>query len=61
VVDESVLHATATGEVFGLNGRGRPVRVGLLHVFDFEDGLICWERARLDLASLRRQLLPPDT
>ena len=26
VVDESILHATATGHPFGLEGRGRPVR-----------------------------------
>jgi hypothetical protein len=25
--------------VFGFNGHGRPVQVGLLHVFDFADGL----------------------
>ena len=58
VVDESILHAAAVGEVFGLQGRGRPVRFGLLHVFDFADGLICRESAWLDLASLRRQLSP---
>lgn len=56
VVDESILHATATGEVFGLDGRGRSVRVGFLHVFDFADGLICRESAWLDVASLQRQL-----
>ena len=58
-VDESILHATASGEVFGFNGHGRPVQVGLLHVFDFADGLICRESAWLDLASLQRQLAPP--
>jgi hypothetical protein len=36
---------TAVGEVFGLEGRGRPVRSGLLHVFDFAGGLICRESA----------------
>ena len=56
VVDESILHATAAGEVFGLEGRGRPVRFGLLHVFGFADGLICRESAWLDLASIQRQL-----
>jgi len=56
VVDESILHATATGQVFGLDGRNRPVRVGLLHVFEFADGLICRESAWLDLASLQQQL-----
>jgi ketosteroid isomerase-like protein len=56
VVDESILHATVVGEVFGLQGRGRPVRFGLMHVFDFAGGLICRESAWLDLASLQRQL-----
>ena len=58
MADESILHAAAVGEVFGLDGRGRPARSGLLHVFDFEDGLICRESAWLDLASLQRQLSP---
>jgi uncharacterized protein len=48
VVDESILHGTAVGRVFGLEGRGRPVRVRLLHVFDFADGLISRESAWLD-------------
>lgn len=56
VVDESIVHATAVGEVFGFEGRGRPVRFGLLPVFDFADGLICRESAWLDLASIQRQL-----
>jgi uncharacterized protein len=35
VVDESVLHATATGHPFGLDGPGRPVLTRFLHVVDF--------------------------
>jgi predicted ester cyclase len=56
VVDESILHGTAVGSVFGLEGRGRHVQVRLLHVFDFADGLISRESAWLDLAGLQRQL-----
>jgi uncharacterized protein len=56
VVDESILHATATGRVFGLDGGGRRVAVRLLHVFDFADGRIARENAWLDLAGLRQQL-----
>ncbi|HET9897465.1 MAG TPA: nuclear transport factor 2 family protein [Streptosporangiaceae bacterium] len=56
VVDESILHATAKGQVFGIKGRNTPVRVGLLHVFEFADGMICRESAWLDVASLQRQL-----
>ena len=56
VVDESVLHATATGRPFGLEGRGRPVRCRFLHIFDFEDGLISRESAWIDLAAIQQQL-----
>ena len=58
VVDESVLHATAMGHPFGLDGRGRPVRTRFLHVFDFRDGLISRETAWIDLAAVQQQLSP---
>jgi ketosteroid isomerase-like protein len=58
VVDESVLHATAVGHPFGMDGRGRPVQVRFLHIFDFEDGLIQRESAWLDLAAVQQQLSP---
>jgi ketosteroid isomerase-like protein len=56
VVDESVLHATANGRPFGLDGRGRPVRARFLHIFDFSDGLISRESAWIDLAAIQQQL-----
>jgi uncharacterized protein len=56
VVDESVLHATANGRPFGLEGRGRPVRARFLHIFDFSDGLISRESAWIDLAAIQQQL-----
>jgi uncharacterized protein len=56
VVDEAVLHATATGRPFGLEGRGRPVRTRFLHIFDFRDGLISRESAWIDLAAIQQQL-----
>jgi ketosteroid isomerase-like protein len=56
VVDESVLHATANGHPFGLEGRGRPVRVRFLHIFDFSDGLISRESAWIDLLAIQQQL-----
>jgi ketosteroid isomerase-like protein len=58
VVDESLLHATAVGQPFGLEGRGRPVDVRFLHIFDFEDGRISRESAWLDLAAVQQQLAP---
>ena len=56
VVDESVLHATATGHPFGLEGRGRPVRARFLHIFDFRAGRISRESAWIDLAAIQQQL-----
>jgi hypothetical protein len=56
VTDESLLHGTAVGSVFGIEGRGRAVCVRLLHVFDFDGGLISRESAWLDVAGLQRQL-----
>ena len=56
VVDESVLHATANGQPFGLPGRGRSVRARFLHIFDFSDGLISRESAWIDLAAIQQQL-----
>ena len=56
VVDESILHATAVGRPFGLDGRGRPVRTRFLHIFDFDDGLISRESAWIDLAAIQQQL-----
>jgi hypothetical protein len=55
-VDEAVLHATAQGRPFGIEGRGRSVRVRLLHVFEFADDLISRESAWLDLAGVQQQL-----
>jgi uncharacterized protein len=56
IVDESLLHATAEGRPFGLDGRGRQVRTRFLHIFDFRDGLICRESAWIDLAAVQQQL-----
>jgi ketosteroid isomerase-like protein len=56
VADESILHATAKGNVFGLEGRGRPVQARFLHIFDFTDGLISRESAWIDLAAIQQQL-----
>lgn len=58
LVDESILHATAIGSPFGLDGRGRPVQTRLLHIFEFADGLITRESAWLDIAGMARQLDP---
>jgi predicted ester cyclase len=56
VVDEAVLAATAVGRPFGLEGRGRPVRARILHVFEFAEGLISRESAWLDVGAIQEQL-----
>jgi uncharacterized protein len=56
VVDEVVWEGRAVGRPFGLEGRGRPVKFRLLHVFEFRDGLIARENVWTDLAALREQL-----
>jgi steroid delta-isomerase-like uncharacterized protein len=56
VVDESVVHARATGRPLGFDGRDRPVTFRLLHVFDIEDGRIRRENAWLDTGAIVAQL-----
>ena len=55
-VDEALVEARAIGRPFGREGRGRPVRFRLLHIFEFADGRITRENAWLDLAAIDRQL-----
>lgn len=56
LVDESILHATAIGRPFGLDGRGQHVRTRILHVFEFGEERITRESAWLDLTSMAQQL-----
>ena len=56
VVDEAILHATAKGHPFGLEGRNRPVSARMLHVFTFTGDLIAGESAWLDVAAIQQQL-----
>lgn len=58
LVDESILHATAIGRPFGLDGRGRRVRTRILHIFEFGEERITRESAWLDIASMAQQLQP---
>jgi predicted ester cyclase len=57
-VDEAILHATAEGRPFGLEGHGRRVKVRLLHLFEFDDGLISRESAWFDMGAIQQQLAP---
>ena len=44
-VDEALVEARAVGRPFGLEGRGRPLRFRLLHIFEFAAGRITRENA----------------
>ena len=55
-VDEALVEARAVGRPFGIEGRGRPVRFRLLHIFEFADGLTTRENAWLDLVAIQQQL-----
>lgn len=56
LVDEVTWEAKAVGRPFGIEGGGRPVRVRMLHVFVFRDGLIARENLWLDWVAFAAQL-----
>ena len=56
-VDDVVWEGYTTGTAFGLEGYPRRhVSFRLLHVFDFQDGLIARENVWIDYPSLEAQL-----
>ena len=58
--EEGVVHATAAGKPFGLDGRDRRVIYRLNHLFEFRDGLIDSELGIPDVASIFAQLSQPE-
>lgn len=58
--DTMVLEQTMTGavigEMLGIPGNGRRVSFGILHVFDFRDGLISREQVWIDSGAVVAQL-----
>ena len=58
--DSMILEQTMTGavigEMLGIPGNGRHVSFGILHVFDFRDGLISREQVWLDSGAIVAQL-----
>lgn len=57
MVDESIWRGSATGNPFGIEGRGRPLSFRLLHVIEFaDDGQIKRENVWLDMAAILQQL-----
>ena len=55
-VDEVIWEGRADGRPFGIEGRGRPVKFRLLHVFEFRDGKISRENVWMDFATFYAQL-----
>jgi pimeloyl-ACP methyl ester carboxylesterase/ketosteroid isomerase-like protein len=58
--EEGLVHATAAGKPFGLDGRDRRVIYRLNHLFEFRNGLICSELGIPDAASILAQLPQPE-
>ena len=57
--EEGVVHATAAGKPFGLDGGGRRVIYRLNHLFEFRNGLIHRELGIPDVAGIFAQLSQP--
>jgi pimeloyl-ACP methyl ester carboxylesterase/predicted ester cyclase len=58
--EEGMVHATAAGKAFGLDGRDRRVVYRLNHLFEFSQGLIRRELGIPDVASILAQLSQPE-
>jgi len=56
VIDDAIFECRAIGSPFGMEGKGRPIKFRLMHIFEVRDGLICRENAWLDVGAIQRQL-----
>lgn len=56
VVDDKIWTARVVGDFMGIPGRGRRIRMRVLHVFEFRDGLISRENVWLDGGAALAQL-----
>jgi len=57
LVDESLWEGRAPGSPFGIEGKGRPLSVRLLHVVEFtDDAMIKRENVWIDLGEIIKQL-----
>ena len=53
---EQTMTGSVIGEMLGIPGNGRRVSFGILHVFDFRDGLISREQVWIDSGAIVAQL-----
>jgi steroid delta-isomerase-like uncharacterized protein len=58
VVEESHVHGTHTGPLFGIPPSGRYIEFDLVIYFPFRDGEIMGERLYLDVSSITSQAVP---
>lgn len=56
VVEEAEMEGFAEGMFLGLDGRNRPCKFRLLHVWEFADGKMTKEQVWLDVGSIMQQL-----
>lgn len=59
LVLEQLMTGTVIGEMVGIPGNGRTVSFGILHVFEFRDGLVSREQVWMDSAAIVQQLTAP--
>ncbi len=50
---------TVTGSLLGIEGRGRRISFRMVHIWEFQDGLISRENVWLDAAAIVQQLTQP--
>jgi steroid delta-isomerase-like uncharacterized protein len=53
---DQMMTGTVTGVLLGLPGNGRRITFRVLHVFEFQDGLVSRENVWLDGAAIQQQL-----
>ncbi|MBN1209404.1 MAG: nuclear transport factor 2 family protein [Myxococcaceae bacterium] len=56
MIDDSIFECRAIGRPFGIEGKNRPVKFRLMHIFEIRDGRISRENAWLDMGAIQRQL-----
>ena len=51
-----MMTGTVIGEMLGIPGNGRKVSFRIMHVFDFNGGLVCREQVWIDSGAIVAQL-----
>jgi steroid delta-isomerase-like uncharacterized protein len=59
LVLEQLMTGTVIGEMLGIPGNGRRISFRILHVFEFDSGLVSREQVWIDSAAIVEQLTAP--